>query len=76
MAEKYYLVKLLTNDKGQDGSSIGVYNSLESAIVAYHQTLASYHNAQDVRLANVSVVNVYGVTVSGYSETVEHIPEE
>ena len=74
--EKYYLVKLLTNDKGQDGSSIAVYNSLESAIVAYHQTLASFHNAQDVRLANVSVVNVYGVTVSGYSETVEHLPEE
>lgn len=74
--EKYYLVKLLTNDKGQDGSALAVYSSLESAIVAYHQTLASYHNAQDVRLANVSVVNMYGVKVSGYSETVEHLPAE
>lgn len=75
MNEKFYLVKLLTNDKGQDGSSLGVYNSLESAIVAYHQTCASYHNAQDVRFANVSIVNMYGVTVTGYSETVEHISE-
>lgn len=71
--EKYYLVKLITNDKGQHGSSIAVYETLDSAIVAYRQTLASYHNAQDVALANVSIVNAYGVTVSGYSETVDHL---
>ncbi len=76
MTEKYYLVKLLTNDQGQDGSSLAVYNKLDNAIVAYHQTLAAYHNAQDVRFANVSIINAYGVTISGYSETVEHIPAE
>ena len=74
--DKYYLVKLLTNDKGQDGSSIAVYDELENAQVAYHNTLASYHNAQDVLYAVVEILAGYGRIVGGYSETVDHRTNE
>lgn len=57
---KYYLVKLLTNDKGQDGSSISVFDSKDKALVSYHNTLAAYHNAADVLYAVVQVVNMAG----------------
>ena len=67
---KYYLIKLLTNTQGQDGSTISVYSSRESAIVAYHQSLTTYHNAQDVKLAIVQVVNEMGGVEM--TETVEH----
>lgn len=75
MEEKYYLIKELTNDKGQDGSSIAVFGNLDSAVVSYHQTLATFHNAADVLWANVMVHDQYGRVVGGYSETVDHTPE-
>lgn len=70
---KYYLVKLLTNTQGQDSSSIAVYDSLEKAQVAYHQTLASFHNADDVLYAVVEILNEIG-TVE-ILEIVDHRPE-
>lgn len=73
--EKYYLIKELTNDKEQDGSTIAVYADLDSAVVAYHQTLASFHNADDVLYAIVQVHDMYGRVVGGYTETVDHRPE-
>lgn len=69
---KYYLIKELTNDKGQDGSTISVYDTLDTAIVAYHQTLTSYHNASDVLYAVVQIHDEYGRVVGGYVETVDH----
>lgn len=72
---KFYLVKLLTNTQGQDGSSIAVYSALENAQVAYHQTLASFHNADDVEYAVVEILDEYGRIVGGYSEIVDHRPE-
>lgn len=72
---KYYLVKLLTNTQGQDGSSLAVFNSLESAQVSYHQTLATYHNASDVLYAVVEILDEYGRIVGGCSEIVDHRPE-
>ena len=74
--EKYYLIKELTNDKGQDGSSITVFDALDSAIVSYHQTLAAYHNASDVLYAVVQIHDGYGRVVGGYSETVDHRSNE
>lgn len=71
---KYYLVKMLTNTQEQDGSSIAVYNNLTSAQVAYHQTLASYHNAEDVLFAVVKILDPYGNEIPGMSEIVNHIP--
>ena len=73
---KYYLVKLLTNTQGQDGSSIAVYSgddALEKAKVGYHQTLAAYINAQDVYHAVVSILNDNGDCI--IKEIVNHIPE-
>ena len=57
---RYYLIKLLTNTQEQDGSKVEVYNSKNSAMVNYHNTLAAYHNADDVLYAVVQVVNMAG----------------
>ena len=67
---KYYVVKLLTNTQGQDAPSVDVYASKDDALVAYHQTLAAYHNAEDVLYAVVMIVNEYGNTE--ILETVDH----
>ena len=70
---KYYLVKLLTNTAGQDGSSIDVYATKDAALVAYHQILAAYHNAADVLYAIVQIVNENGNVE--IMEIVNHKPE-
>jgi hypothetical protein len=57
---KYYVVKLLTNTAGQDGSGVETYSSEKDARVAYHNTLAAFHNAADVLYAIVQIVNEYG----------------
>ena len=71
----YYLIKIVINDKGQDGTSIEVKSSLDSAIVAYHQTLAAYYNAQDVAHAVVEILDTYGRIVGNFHEEVNHYPE-
>ena len=73
MEEKFYLVKLLTNTKGQDGSSIAKYDTLENALVEYHNTLASFHNASDVLYAVVEILNLNGTVIN--LEIVDHRPE-
>lgn len=71
---KYYLVKLLTNTAGQDGSAIaGVYDDYEKALVAYHNLCASLHNAPDVLYAIVQIVNEKGN--AEIMEIVNHKPE-
>ena len=67
---KYYVVKLLTNTQGQDSSTISVFDSHDKALVHYHQTLASYHNAADVQYAVVMIVNEFGNTE--IKEIVDH----
>lgn len=69
---KYYLVKILTNTAGQNGTTITQYDELTAAQVGYHNTLASYHNAADVLYAVVEILDEYGRIVGGYSETVDH----
>ena len=78
MEEKYYLITELTNDKGEDGSTIAVYSNLNNAIVAYHQMLAPLHNADDVLYAVVMIHDMYGRVVggeNGYKEIVDHRPQ-
>ena len=70
---KFYLIKLLTNDKGQDGSSISVFDTYEKAIVAYHRTLETYHSAQDVLHAVVQIANYAGNV--RIVEIVDHTPK-
>lgn len=72
---KFYLVKILTNTQGQDGTTIAKFDTLESAQVSYHNTLASFHNAADVLYAVVEILDEYGRIVGGYSEIVDHRPE-
>ena len=63
---KYYIVKLLTNTAGQDASSVSVFiddenkTARDKALVHYHQTLAAFHNADDVLYAIVQMVNEIG----------------
>ena len=74
---KWYLAKLLTNTAGQDGSSISVYsgdNAENNVLVAYDQTLAAFHNAEDVLFAVVEILNENGYVIQ--SEIVDHRPPE
>lgn len=74
---KYYLVKILTNAQGQDGTTIAKFDTQESAIIGYHNTLASFHNAADVLYAVVEILDEYGRVLggkNGYTETVDHRP--
>lgn len=74
---KFYLVKLLTNTQGQDGTTIAKYDALTNAQVEYHNTLASFHNAEDVLYAVVEILDEYGNIVggvNGYKEIVDHRP--
>ena len=71
---KYYLVKLLTNAADQDVPSIDVYGSLEACQVAYHNILAAFHNAADVKYAVVAIMNeIGGIEIK---EIVDHRPPE
>lgn len=86
MNNRFYLVKQLTNTKGEDGSGIAVYTdddpevAKNNAIVAYHSTLAAFHNADDVLYAVVMIQDSYGNVLGGpnkYKEVVDHtVPEE
>ena len=67
---KYYVIKLLTNTAGQDGSSIAVFDDIDKARVHYHQTLAAFHNAEDVLFAVVEIQTAYGNT--DIKEIVDH----
>lgn len=70
---KYFIIKLLTNTKGQDGSKIeALYTNREKALVGYHQLCATLHNASDVLYAVVKIENEYGN--SEIMEVVDHRP--
>ena len=76
---KYYLVKLLTNAQGQDGSSIEVFTdsedktAKEKAYIAYHNTCAAFHDAKDVLYAVVEVLTESaGVEIV---EIIDHRPQ-
>lgn len=57
---KYYVVTLLTNTAGQDAPSIAVYPALNNALIAWHNKLASFHNAPDVLYAVIEIINEIG----------------
>lgn len=75
---KFYLVKILTNTEGQDGTTISTFDSEDSAKVNYHNILAAYHNAADVLYAVVEILDEYGRVLggdNGYREIVDHKPK-
>ena len=70
---KYYLIKLLTNTQGQDGSALtAVYTEKEKALVGYHDLLKNLHNSQDVLYAVVEIINEFGNIET--MEEVDHRP--
>ena len=73
----FYLVSLVTNQQDQHQSLIEEFTDLEKAIVRYHNSLAAFHNAEDVKHAIVEILNDDGLLLTSYKESVSHyIPEE
>lgn len=70
-----YLQKLVLNAEGQHGDTVAYNESYENTIVQYHQTLAAFHNAPDVRKAVVQILDDNGRAIPKFSETVIHTPE-
>lgn len=68
----YYLIKIVINDKGQDGTSIEIYDNLTSAQINYHNTLASYINDPSVVHGVVEILDTYGRVVGSYRDEVNH----
>lgn len=74
---KYNILKFITNTKGQYSASVSAtFDDLDKAKVNYHNTLASLHNASDVKVACVKLVTEYGYDVQGYTEIVDHTVSE
>jgi hypothetical protein len=74
---KYNIIKLVRNTADQYSATVSAtFDNLDSAKVNYHQTLASLHNADDVKVATVKILDEFGHELSGFSETVDHTPTE
>ena len=73
---KYNLIKLIRNTQDQYVASVDTYDALENAKVAYHQVLAAFHNADDVKIATVKIIDEFGHFVDGFEETVDHTEPE
>lgn len=73
---KYNVIKLIRNTQEQYAAQIATFDSLSSAQVNYHQTLASFHNADDVKVATVKIEDEFGHELMGFSETVDHTEVE
>lgn len=72
----YNVETFVTNKAGQYVASVAAtYDNFDSAKVRYHQILAAYHNADDVEIAAVKVVDEYGNPMDGFREIVDHRPE-
>ena len=71
---KYNVLSFITNTSNQYSASVDATydNNIDSAKVKYHQRLAALHNADDVLLASVKLVNEYGNDVPGCFEMVDH----
>ena len=74
---KYNVIKFIRNTQEQYVAQVAAtHDSLSSAQVNYHQTLASLHNADDVKVAVVKIEDEFGHELPGFSETVDHTEEE
>jgi C4-type Zn-finger protein len=70
---KYNIIKLVRNTAEQYTASVSAtFDNLDSAKVNYHQTLASLHNANDVKKATVMIMDEFGHVRPEYTETVDH----
>lgn len=70
---KYNIIKLVRNTADQYVASVSAtFDNLSSAQVNYHSTLASLHNADDVKKATVMIMDEFGHVKTEYTETVDH----
>ena len=70
---KYNIIKLIRNTADAYSASVSAtFDDLESAKVNYHQSLATLHNASDVKTATVKIEDEFGHELAGYMEQVEH----
>lgn len=73
---KYNVEKYITNTQNQYSATIAAtFDSFDSAKVNYHQSLAVLHNADDVLIAVVKIVDEFGNPMDGFREVVDHTPE-
>jgi hypothetical protein len=73
----YNIIKLVRNTADAYSATVSAtYDNLDGAKVNYHQTLASLHNADDVKVATVKIIDEFGHELSGFSETVDHTQTE
>lgn len=73
---KYNIEKFITNTQGQYSASVSAtFDDFDKAKVNYHQTLTTLHNADDVLVAVVKIVDEFGNPMDGFREVVDHTPE-
>lgn len=74
---KYNVVEFIKNTADDYVAKVAAtYDNLEGAIVKYHQDLAAFHNADDVKIATVKIEDEFGHEVSSYFEVVDHTESE
>lgn len=74
---KYNVIKLVRNTQDQYvAQPIDTKDDIDNAKVAYHQTLAAFHNADDVKVATVKIEDEYGHELKGFMEIVDHTESE
>lgn len=70
---KYNIIKLVRNTADAYSATVSAtFDNLESAKVNYHQSLATLHNASDIKAATVKIEDEFGHELAGYTEQVEH----
>ena len=73
---KYNIEKFITNTQGQYSATVAAtFEDFDKAKVNYHQSLAALHNAEDVLMAVVKIVDEFGNNMDGFREVVDHTPE-
>lgn len=70
---KYNVLKFVRNTADAYSATVSAtFDDLEGAKVNYHQSLASLHNAKDVKTAVVKIEDEFGRQLSGFMEIVNH----
>ena len=73
---KYNVLQFITNTQNQYSASVAAtFDDFDKAKVNYHQSLAALHNADDVLMAVVKIVDEFGNPMDGFREVVDHTPE-
>ena len=73
---KFNVLQFITNTQNQYSASVAAtFDDFDKAKVNYHQTLATLHNAEDVLIGVVKIVDEFGNPMDGFREVVDHTPE-